>query len=300
MAKPIAKITVECPHCHAQQQEPEMAKSTFCRRCSEYFAVSAATLAGAKAPPPKPKVLAPSAVHAAEQAPAPAEPAAGFGLKDRFEHLLGKPKNRMVRCFECDSAHEVSSSAHSSTCRSCGAYIDLQDYKITGSFSRNIVTRGSIYLSSKGDLSSSKIICDSAVLHGKMRGNIRCVGKLAIRSTGRVPGTLEASRIIVEKGSDMVLARPLRVAQAEIGGKVSAQIFAEGQVSILKSGFLEGAVTARGFAVEKGGIFRGELTIGPQDSVAELAPPVPAKESPRELQASDPSILGGERSPALG
>lgn len=285
-----------------------MAKSTFCRRCSEYFAISAATLAGAKAPfaaaPLKPKVLAPQssvAEHAALPSPPPqAEPTGGLGLRDRFEHLLGKPKNRMVRCFECDAAHEVSSSAHSSTCRSCGAYIDLQDYKITGSFSRNIVTRGSVYLSSKGDLSSSKIVCDSAILHGKMRGNIRCLGKLSIRSTGRVPGTFEASKFIVEKGSDIVMARPLRVAQAEIGGKVSAQIFAEGQVSILKSGFLEGAVTARGFAVEKGGIFQGELTIGPQAPVADPAAAPAVKEVPRDASVGETPILGVERTPALG
>ncbi len=223
-----------------------------------------------------------------------------MGLRDRFEHLLGKPKNRVVRCFECEASHEVSSSAHSSTCRSCGAYIDLQDYKITGSFSRNIVTRGSVYLSSKGDLSSSKIICDSAILHGKMRGNIRCLGKLTIRSTGRVPGTLEAGKIIVERGSDIVLARPLRVAQAEIGGKVTAQIFAEGQVSILKSGVLEGAVKARGFAVERGGIFQGELTIGPQETVPDSAPAPRPEGNPRDARAGEPPIFGAERKPALG
>lgn len=299
MAKPIAKITVQCPHCQAQQQEPELAKSTFCRRCSEYFGISASTLAGARTPPPPaPKLRPKTALDAAAPA-APAEPSGGMGLMDRFEQLLGKPKHRVVHCFECDGSHEVSSSAHSSTCRACGAYIDLQDYKITGSFSRNIVTRGAIYLSSKGDLSSSKIICDSAILHGKMRGNMRCLGKLTIRSTGRVPGTLEAVKIVVEKGSDITMARPLRVSQAEIGGKLSAQIFAESQVAILKTGFLEGAVTARGFTVEKGGCFQGELTIGPQAAAAGMEP---AKAEPprREPRENDAPLLGGEQKPALG
>lgn len=300
MAKPIAKITVQCPHCQAQQQEPEFAKSTFCRRCSEHFAISASTLAGAKSPPspalkPRPKVAAETP---SPSSPAPAEPSGGMGLMDRFEQLLGKPKHRVVRCFECDGSHEVSSSAHSSTCRACGAYIDLQDYKITGSFSRNIVTRGAIYLSSKGDLSSSKIVCDSAILHGKMRGNMRCLGKLTIRSTGRVPGTLEAGKIVVEKGSDITMARPLRVSQAEIGGKLSAQIFAESQVAILKTGFLEGAVTARGFTVEKGGCFQGELTIGPQDTAA--AEPAKAEPPRREPRENEAPLLGGEQKPALG
>ena len=44
MSKPIAKITVQCPHCKAEQLEPEAAKSTFCRRCSQYFAITPASL----------------------------------------------------------------------------------------------------------------------------------------------------------------------------------------------------------------------------------------------------------------
>ena len=209
MSKAIAKITVRCPHCSAQQQEPALAKSTFCRRCSEYFSISASTMADAPpagASASKPSAPANTWSRAASRpadtvaaspstspfgatkhplaakspvAPPPAKPAeAAPGLLGKIEGLFGnKPKIQIAHCFECSGWHEVSSTAQSSTCKACGAYIDLQDYKVTGSFSRNIKTRGNVYLSAKGDLSSSKIVCSNATIHGKMRGNLTCAGK---------------------------------------------------------------------------------------------------------------------------
>ena len=130
-----------------------------------------------------------------------------------------------------------------------------------------------------------------------MRGNMRCLGKLTIRSSGRLPGTLEAGQLVVEKGADLVIARPVRVSQAEIAGKVSAQIISESNVVILKSGILEGSVTAKGFNVEKGGSFQGELTIG-RGAPAEESESV--EKVKREPVEEAPPILGAEQKPALG
>ena len=97
-----------------------MAKSTFCRKCSEYFAITPAVLARAaapvalKAPPVARKTpadvwaSAPVTREPARTGPSPAAsqtvPAAGGGLRDRLGGLLGsKPKTRNARCFECTS-----------------------------------------------------------------------------------------------------------------------------------------------------------------------------------------------------
>ena len=224
MPKPIAKITVRCPHCSAEHLEPEAAKSTYCRRCSQYFAITATSIVGANTPPapvgagsalkPRPGFATLSRPETAP-AGASAEPVGAGGFKQKIESFLGsKPRQRTARCFECSSSHEVSSTAQSSTCKACGAYIDLQDYKISGSFSRNIKTRGSVYLSSKGDLSSSKIVCGQATLHGKMRGNLTCDGLVTIRMQGRLPGSIEAGEMIMEKGSECF---PVAPAQSIVG-----------------------------------------------------------------------------------
>ncbi len=297
MAKTIAKITVRCPHCGAEQQEPELVKSTFCRSCSEYFAISAQTLAGAPpVPAPAPIKTQRRAVETSEPVspPPPAavvhETHAGTGLLHKIEGIFtGRPDHRTVQCFECNSAHEVSGTAHSSTCKACGAYIDLEDHKIAGSFSRNIKTRGDVYLGAKGDLSSSKIICRDAIVQGKMRGNMLCTGRLTVKMQGRLVGSVETAELVIERGAEVHFSRPVKVSSAEIHGRVSGQLTAD-HVNIYKHGALEGPVTASGFTVEKGGVFQGELTISPRKA-AEASMGEPAQ-APEKAEGSLAPVLG--------
>ena len=301
MSKPIAKITVQCPHCKAEQLEPEAAKSTFCRRCSQYFAITPASLGQTASAAPvrtadKPRPAYLSGATREQPAEAP-----GAGFKFRLGDLISnKPKQRVAQCFECHSAHEVSSTATSSTCKACGAYIDLQDYKINGSFSRNIKTRGTVYLGSKGDLSSSKIVCSEATLHGRMRGNLLCDGPVTIRAQGRLFGTIEAGPVVVEKGSDVQFSRPLKVASLEVHGVLTGHVMSASHILISRTGSLEGDVTATGFTVEKGGIYQGELTITPRQSPANastLVTTLPVENSTVPLNSL---LLGGEGSPVAG
>ncbi len=227
------------------------------------------------------------------------KPAAG-GFFSRLDGLLGggsQPKHRPAHCFECTAAHEVPGDARSTTCKACGAYIDLQDYKITSSFSRNIKTRGSVYLSPKGDLSSSKIVCSEATLHGRMRGNLQCDGPVTIRSQGRLTGTIEVGELVIEKGSDVQFSRPVKAASVAVHGAVSGHLFSESQVFVSRTGSLEGNVTATGFSVEKGGIFQGELTITPRQATA----PAPEASRPASTPPEQLTFLpGGEPGLAHG
>lgn len=302
MSKPISKITVRCPHCEAEQLEPELAKSTFCRRCSEHFAITPGGSVHSSAPAPAWTSRQPGLGYLVPSRREPSEkPAPASGLKQRFGDLIGaKPKPRVAQCFECSGSHEVSSTATSSTCKACGAYIDLQDYKVNGSFSRNIKTRGTIFVGTKGDLSSSKIICSEAVLHGKMRGNLYCEGPVTIRVEGKLFGSIEAGPVIVEKGSDVQFARPLKAASLEVHGRMSGHVASGSHIIISRSGSLEGDVTATGFTVEKGGLYQGELTIIPRQTTESL--PAPAASAPDEPAESPfgSTLLGGEPNLAHG
>jgi cytoskeletal protein CcmA (bactofilin family) len=314
VSKPISKVAVRCPHCGGEQQEPELAKSTFCRTCSQYFAITPAALASAKTVGPANKSVVPrfgaSSVSRESGAPAissrqPEAEGAGAGLFQKFESLFGKPRVRVAQCFECTSNQEVSGTSHSTTCRACGAYIDLQDYKINGSFSRNIKTRGSVYLGPKGDLSSSKIICTDAVIHGKMRGNMLCYGKVVIKFQGRLSGSLETGALTIEKGSEIVCSRPIKAEAVTIAGKMSGQIQSDSHVTIHKTGSLDGAVVATGFNVERGGCFQGELTISPRGTPVEGLIGADATEGfpggkPAKPVSNLDAFIAGEHNPALG
>ena len=230
------------------------AKSTMCRQCGRSFSPTA----------PKPGLK----LRGKDPEPVP-EPT-GFR---RIGNLWGQQRTRIVACFECKRKHEVSDAATSTNCPGCSAHIDLRDYKITTSFSRSIRTRGDIHLTSKGDLASSSVVCRSALVEGKLRGNLQCEEKATIDFVGKVPGRLAANYIVVERKADVHCYRRVFVGSIDIKGRVSGEIVATGAVNIHKTGVLDGNVTAKSITIDKGGIFSGQLVIGQADlTQAELLP----------------------------
>src|SRR4051794_34323758 len=233
------------------------AKTTMCRQCGRSFAP------GTPRPALRPPVAGPNE-------PAGARESFTIG---KIEGLWKTPRNRVVACFECKRKHEVSDAATSTNCPGCSAHIDLRDYKIATSFSRSIRTRGELHLTSKGDLSSTSVICKSAIIEGKLRGNLQCEESATVSYVGKIPGRLTANYICVERKSDVQCFRRVRAGSIDIKGKMSAEIIATGPVNIHKTGVLEGNVTAKSINIEKGGIFSGQLVIGQADlTQAELLP----------------------------
>src|SRR5438105_4060097 len=93
------------------------AKTTICRQCGRSFSPSA----------PKPGLKLKEDSAAPEELP----------LHRKLEAMWGRQRNRLVSCFECKRKHEVSDQATSTNCPGCSAHIDLRDYKIATSFSRD-------------------------------------------------------------------------------------------------------------------------------------------------------------------
>jgi len=240
------------------------AKTTICRQCGRSFSPNA--------PKPRPKLKDESAA-APEEAP----------LHKKLETIWGRQRNRVVSCFECKRKHEVSDQATSTNCPGCSAHIDLRDYKIITSFSRTIRTRGDVHLANKGDLSSTSVICRSAVIEGKLRGNLECEDSMTINLVGKIPGRIGAQHMIVEKKSDIQCFRRVRVNNIDIKGRMSAEIVATGSVTIHKGASLDGNVTAKSIGIEKGGLFSGQLVIGQANlTQGELLPEVKASEKKKE------------------
>jgi len=277
VAKPSpAKVSVECPHCGFKQMEYVAAKSTLCRQCGRYFSPSA----------PKPGLK----LRTKEQAAATPGP---FGLR-KLEGFWNKQRTRVVACFECKRKHEVSDAAISTNCPGCSAHIDLRDYKITTSFSRSIRTRGEVHLTAKGDLSSTSVICKSALLEGKLRGNLQCEESATINLIGKIPGRLIANYVSVERKADVQCFRRVRVANIDIKGRMSGEIIATGGVNIHKTGVLDGDVTAKSITIDKGGIFFGQLVIGQADlTQAGLLP----EQKPAAASVRESSIPGAAARP---
>ena len=232
------------------------AKSTMCRQCGRHYVPAAA-----------PKPAARLQVRSEKPAPAPSRPAPveeNPSLLRKFEGLWARQSNSVVECFECKAKQEVSSAATSTICPACSAHIDLKDYKITTSFSRTIRTHGEVHITAKGDLSSTTVICRSALIEGKLRGNLQCSAAATIDFSGKIPGRLTATHVVIERKAEVQFFRRLKVKSIEIRGRVIGEIIAESVVVIHKTGSLDGDVTARAISVEKGGMFSGQLIIGQQ------------------------------------
>jgi cytoskeletal protein CcmA (bactofilin family)/predicted RNA-binding Zn-ribbon protein involved in translation (DUF1610 family) len=238
--EPKGRVEIQCPHCGNLQFESESAKSTNCRKCSGYI--------------PLEKSRKPAALPDAQHRP--------ITVSQKIQGLFGVQGTYVARCFECEGEREVPKSATSTLCPKCGAYIDLQDYKISSIYTRSIRTGGRLTITNKGDLIGRRTFCGSADIEGSVRGDLICTGAVKIKVKGKLNGNLEAKTVYIEKRCEAEIVHPIRAERVEIAGTLSGQIIATRTVVIHKTGRLTGTVTALGFSVEKGGRYFGDLSIG--------------------------------------
>ena len=283
MAKSLpAKVSVECPHCGFKQKDYAAAKSTMCRQCSGAFSPAVAKAEIRLRP-----------LHTAEASKHEPAPATEGSLLKRFEGLWNKQQNSVVECFDCKAKQEVTSAASSTICPKCSAHLDLRDYKITTSFSRAIRTQGEVHVTARGDLSSSSVMCRSALIEGKFRGNLHCAGTATINYTGKIPGRLTAEHVLVERKAEVQFFRRVSVKSIEIHGRMTGEVAAETVVVIHRNASLEGDVTAKSISVEKGGMFTGQLIIGSSGlKQAELLP-APDAAAIQRASAANADLLPG-------
>jgi cytoskeletal protein CcmA (bactofilin family) len=167
--------------------------------------------------------------------------------------------------------------------------MDLRDYKINTAFSRAIRTHGQVHVTASGDLSSSSVICRSAIIDGKLRGSLHCTEKVEFRAPAKVQGKLTAPEVLIGKKADVQFFRQVRLGSIEIRGRMSGEIVAEKVVTVRSTGSLDGNVIARSVNVEKGGRFSGQLIIGKKNlKQAELIP---------EVEETPPPAAGKSRRP---
>jgi cytoskeletal protein CcmA (bactofilin family) len=242
------------------------ARSTMCRQCGKSFA------------PAAPKAQ-PQPARRDETISSVASDLSA-SIRGKFEGLWHGPKKpSVIVCFDCKTQQDVVGGAPSTNCRKCGAHQDLRDYRINTSFSRSIRTHGEVHLTSKGDLSSTNVICRSAIIEGRLRGNLNCAETAKIDYVGKIPGRLAAEHVLIERRSDVQFFRRIRVKSIEIHGRMTGDVVAETVVVIHRHASLDGNVTAKAISVEKGGMFTGQLVIGNVDlKQAELLPTADASQ----------------------
>lgn len=270
------KKAVSCPKCRASQAEAPGVISTFCRACGNHYELGdtwpasnqikvatwserLAPLAARLAP------LSRRALRAAEPWLLRYEPQIDQ-LREYYQRWR-PPELKLIRCHECGHLHEVPYLAASTSCPHCIAHIDLYDVLVEKRISRIVRTRGTLTIKKFGYLNNQVTICGAADIGGGAAGKIFCDGETKIRTAGRLNCEVGSRRIRIEKSADVVVAHPIRVHDMVVRGKITARIYCNGTLRILKRGFLRGEVHARSIMVDKGGLLQAELNIGRFDEL---------------------------------
>jgi cytoskeletal protein CcmA (bactofilin family) len=219
------RIPVTCPKCGYRQLEPRTAYSTLCKQCHEHFRLE--------------EVLRPAAQPARPQL-----------------------EQKQVRCFQCGTELAVSVAAASTMCKRCGSHLDLTDYRITQTVSKNFRTHGRLVIEEKGYVLNSEAQVGEAVVKGRFIGRLVAEGTLEIHSSANIKGTFTAGRFLIPAGHHFRWPQPLRVEAADISGELVGTVQASGTVRLRSTARFFGSVQARNFVVESGAVFVGMARIG--------------------------------------
>jgi hypothetical protein len=299
------KKAVSCPKCAASQEEAPGVISTFCRACGNHFELGdkppAATQAKVTTWSDRLTPLATRFAPLTKRALRRAEPwllryEPQIDKLREYYHRWRPPEFKRVRCHECGRLQEVPYLAASTSCQNCNAHIDLYDVLVEKRISRVVRTRGTLTIKKFGYLNNQVTICGAADIGGGAAGKIFCDGETKIRTAGRLNCEVGSRRIRIEKGADVVVAHPIRVHDMVVSGKITARIYCNGTLRILKRGFLRGEVHARSIMVDKGGLLQAELNIGRFD---ELDPEILGTLQERACYMALEDITLGEKQATL-
>ena len=223
-AKPD-RVRVACPKCGHSQLEPGDAYSSICKKCHQHFRLD--ELLHPTAQPGKPQI-----------------------------------EQRKVRCFQCGTDLSVPVAAGSSMCKRCGSHVDLNDYRVTQTVSKNFRTHGRLIVEEKGYVLNSDAQVGEAVVKGRFIGKLVAVRTLEIYSSANIKGSFTAGQLVIPAGHHFRWPEPLRVEGADIGGELVAGLQAPGTVRLRSTARFFGAIQARDLVVESGAVFVGSARVG--------------------------------------
>ena len=244
------KISVTCPKCGHVQPEPRGAYSTVCKTCRSHFRLDEVAQA---APGPR---------------KAPEKPAIEL-----------KP----VVCFQCGTELQVPAAAESTMCKRCSSHVDLRDYSISQTVSKNFRTHGRFVLEEKGYIMNTDSMVGDAVIKGRFIGKIVGVRTLEIHSSATIKGSISSGKLIIPAGHHFRWPE-LNIGGADIGGELVSTVHSTGTVRLRATARFFGDIEAANLVIESGAVFVGAVRIGAKPSEA-----APKTDKPVSSSAPAPS-----------
>ena len=103
-------------------------------------------------------------------------------------------------CFKCGKEIFADKGADAVICKYCYFRNDMSDHKVKTMFGTVLQTHGQLYLVKKGIIETSSIHVGSALINGKIIGDIKAFGSVEILKKGEVKGNITCRSFYVRKG----------------------------------------------------------------------------------------------------
>ena len=169
--------------------------------------------------------------------------------------------SRSVRCFRCNHFQNVTRYATSTQCGRCSVYISLANYEIKSEKSQVLRTRGDVVISRKGSIKNSELACRDLTAYGRVDGVLDCSGLVVFKNSGRIKGSVNCKKLIIEKKCDVEFEDGLYTGCVEVHGSLRGNVTCSGEVRVFRSGVIEGNVLASSISIRDGGSIDGEQEI---------------------------------------
>jgi cytoskeletal protein CcmA (bactofilin family)/DNA-directed RNA polymerase subunit RPC12/RpoP len=109
-------------------------------------------------------------------------------------------EKRKLFCYKCKKEISTDKGAQAVICKYCYHRNDLSDHKLKTIIGTIFQTHGRLYLIRKGIIEFSTIQVGSAIIKGKVTGDITASGTVEILKKGEVKGNITCRRLIVNNG----------------------------------------------------------------------------------------------------
>ena len=154
---------IVCPYCHGNFIVSVQCLSISCRHCNKHINISKNLTLGEK--------------------------------KKKTEI-----EKRKLICGKCNKEILADKNAQAIICKYCYHRNDLSDHKVKTIIGTIFQTHGQLYLLRKGIIEFSTIQVGSAIIKGKVLGDITAFGTVEILKKGEVRGNITCRSFIVNKG----------------------------------------------------------------------------------------------------
>ena len=166
---------------------------------------------------------------------------------------------REIVCYECGERTQVPAAALSANCSHCRTHLKMTDVELKpGARRLTVRTLGNVTVLADAVLSQLSITCNDCYLNGRGSGVFRCSGVLRVCCNNRIEGSVQAGRMEVERGVDLILTQGATVDDLVVSGRLTGRLVAKRSVIIRRGGELYGNCFTPSLVVEQGGTHRGE------------------------------------------